>query len=82
MAQTAAPPAKPECGVRPQYPGALATDKQKNNWRTDIKTYVECYKQYVLAKREWAQEAMKAANEAVDAFNAAAKEIEREAKEE
>ena len=41
MAQTAAPPAKPECGVRPQYPGALATDKQMNNWRTDIKTYVE-----------------------------------------
>lgn len=81
LAQGTVPPSKPDCGVKPQHPGSFATDKQRSTWRTQATAYLECYRQYVVVKREWAKECAKAANEAVDEYNAAGKEIEQASKE-
>ena len=56
---------KPDCGAKPDFPGRLASDKQKTQWRKDALAYVECYKKFATDRRELAAQYQDAANAAI-----------------
>jgi hypothetical protein len=84
-AQTAAPTAygldsKPDCGPKPEHPGKLGSDYQRRAWQKAANAYTECFKKYVTAKNDLAQQYMKSANAAIDEYNATIKEFEAQSK--
>lgn len=77
LAQTPAPAnGKAACGAKPEHPGPLGSDPQRRAWQRAATDYLACFKKYVLAKQQAAQEVLKAANDAVEEYNATAKELE------
>jgi len=77
-AQTPAPTALPKanCGANPEYPGRLASDKQKSQWRKEATAYAECYKKFAMDRRDLAMQYQEAANAAIDEYNAVVKDIQ------
>ena len=76
----AAPPpvvlAKPNCGEKPDHPGALGSDNQKRNWRKAANEYLECFNKHVVEQRALAQRYQDAVNALIDEYNAAVKEMQ------
>ena len=83
-AQTPAPAAldlpKANCGTKPEFPGRLASDKSKLQWRKDAIAYVECYKKYAFERRDLSQQMIQryqdAANAAIAEYNAIVKDVQ------
>ena len=79
-ASVAALDSKADCGPKPEHPGKLGSDSQRRAWQKAANAYIECYKGFVTAKQQVAQQYMKAANEAIDQYNATVKEFEAASK--
>lgn len=82
IAQTPAAPAtapapagvlKHSCS-KPESPGGLASENQRNAWRKDFVAYVDCLKKFVSDEQAIAKPHLEAANATVDEYNAAVKE--------
>lgn len=71
-ASPAAP--KPSCGLKPEYPGNLASDNMKRAWQRDFVAYLECLKKFATDQQQIAQDHIAAANAAADEYNAGVKE--------
>ena len=67
---------KPDCGEKPEHPGALGSDRQKRQWRTEANAYLECYKKFAMEQRAIAQKYLETANALIDDYNAAVKEMQ------
>ncbi|HVO89082.1 MAG TPA: hypothetical protein VMV45_11110 [Casimicrobiaceae bacterium] len=80
-AQTPAPAPAPANGAvpkhncqKPEFPGNLASENQKNAWRKDFVAYVDCIKKFVTDEQALAKPHLDAANAAVDEYNSAVRE--------
>ena len=76
-ASTAAPAVavpKHTCGKPAEYPGNLASDKQKLAWQKDYVGYVDCLKKFVSEQQALAEPHVKALNSAIDEYNAGVKQ--------
>jgi hypothetical protein len=65
---------------KPEYPGRLASDTQKRNFRKDVDVYAECIKKYVAVQQKNAESFVKAGNTAIDEYNAAVKDFQEQSK--
>ena len=75
IAQTASAPTmpKPTCAKPEEFPGRLATDRQRTAWRDTVTVYTECIKKFVAEQKELADLNTKAANSAIEEYNAVIK---------
>lgn len=78
--QTAAPPdaaeakaAKPSCTKPGEFPGSLATDRQRQTWQKEYTAYSECMKKFIGEQKALAEPYLKAYNSAIDEYNASIK---------
>lgn len=60
---------------KPEFPGRLASDGQKRQFRTAVDGYADCIKRYVAVQQKNAEAFVKAGNAAIDEYNAAVKEF-------
>ena len=71
--QTAAPPdaalAKPSCTKPGEFPGSLATDRQRQTWQKEYTAYSECMKKFISEQKALAEPYLKAYNAAIDEYN-------------
>lgn len=73
-AQTAPPPdaavAKPTCTLPGEFPGSLATDRQRQTWQKEYTAYSDCMKKFISEQKALAEPYLKAYNAAIDDYNA------------
>jgi hypothetical protein len=71
--QTAAPPdvavAKPSCTKPGEFPGTLATDRQRQTWQKEYTAYSDCMKKFISEQKALAEPYLKAYNAAIDEYN-------------
>ncbi|HYT97974.1 MAG TPA: hypothetical protein VEO36_11695 [Casimicrobiaceae bacterium] len=70
--QAAAPPdavAKPTCTKPGEFPGTLATDRQRQTWQKEYTAYSECMKKFISEQKALAEPYLKAYNAAIDEYN-------------
>lgn len=65
---------KPNCTKPGEYPGNLASDNQRNNWRKEFVAYTECLKKFVTDEQAFVKPHLDAVNAAADEYNAAVKQ--------
>ena len=65
-------PPKHNCKLA-EWPGNLASDRQKAQWRKEMESYGTCIKQYVAQQQNNAEAFVKAGNAAIDEYNNAIK---------
>jgi hypothetical protein len=74
LAQTApgadAPIAKPNCTAPADFPGNLASDRQRQQWQKEYTGYSECMKKFINEQKALADPYLKAYNAAIDEYNA------------
>ena len=73
LAQTApsdAAVAKPNCTAPGDFPGNLASDRQRQQWQKDYNGYSECMKKFINEQKALADPYLKAYNAAIDEYNA------------
>jgi hypothetical protein len=77
LAQTAAPSdagvAKHNCSKPDEFPGSLATDRQRQTWQKEYTAYSECMKKFIGEQKALAEPYLKAYNAAIDEYNATIK---------
>ena len=77
LAQTTAPSdatvAKHNCTVPGEFPGSLATDRQRQTWQKDYTAYSDCMKKFIGEQKALAEPYLKAYNAAIDEYNATIK---------
>ena len=73
LAQTAAPSdsatAKANCTKPGEFPGSLATDRQRQTWQKEYTAYSECMKKFISEQKALAEPYLKAYNAAIDEYN-------------
>lgn len=67
---------KPDCGVKPEHPGRLASNRQKSTWRAEATNYLECLRKYAEDLQSVAAKYQEVANAAVAQFNASNQEMQ------
>jgi len=71
--QTAAQPeatvAKPSCTRPGDFPGSLATDRQRQTWQKEYTAYSDCMKKFISEQKALAEPYLKAYNAAIDEYN-------------
>ena len=74
FAQTAvpsdAPVAKPNCTKPDEFPGTLASDRQRQSWQKEYTAYSDCMKKFISEQKALAEPYLKAYNAAIDEYNA------------
>ena len=74
LAQAPAPTdgttAKPNCTKPGEFPGTLATDRQRQTWQKEYTAYSECMKKFISEQKALAEPYLKAYNAAIDEYNA------------
>ena len=77
LAQTAAPSdaavAKHNCPKPDEFPGTLATDRQRQTWQKEYTAYSDCMKKFIGEQKALAEPYLKAYNAAIDEYNATIK---------
>ena len=77
LAQTAAPAdaavAKANCTKPDEFPGTLATDRQRQTWQKEYTAYSDCMKKFISEQKALAEPYLKAYNAAIDEYNATIK---------
>jgi len=77
FAQTTTPPdaavAKHNCTIPGEFPGSLATDRQRQTWQKEYTAYSDCMKKYISEQKALAEPYLKAYNAAIDEYNATIK---------
>ena len=77
-AASSAPLPKHSCTKPGEFPGNLASDKQKQAWQKDFVTYVDCLKKFISEQQALADPHVKASNAAINEYNAGVKEYNAE----
>jgi hypothetical protein len=74
VAQTPASPdqpvAKPNCTAPDDFPGNLASDRQRQQWQKEYTGYSECMKKFINEQKALAEPYLKAYNAAIEEYNA------------
>jgi hypothetical protein len=74
LAQTATPSdaavAKPNCTAPGDFPGSLASDRQRQQWQKEYTGYSDCMKKFINEQKALADPYLKAYNAAIDEYNA------------
>ena len=74
LAQTPSSPdaavAKPNCTKPDEFPGSLATDRQRQTWQKEYTAYSDCMKKFINEQKALAEPYLKAYNAAIDEYNA------------
>ena len=71
---SSAPVPKPECGPKPgEYPGNLASERQKTQWSKDYVAHLDCLKKFVEEEQAVLQARQKALEQAVNEYNSGVK---------
>lgn len=74
FAQTPASPdqpvAKPTCTAPGDFPGNLASDRQRQQWQKEYMGYSDCMKKFISEQKALAEPYLKAYNAAIDEYNA------------
>lgn len=68
-----APVPKHECVKPDDFPGNLASDKQKRTWQKEYVGYVDCLKKFIEEQQALADPHVKASNAAITEYNAGVK---------
>ena len=73
LAQTAVPSgaglAKPNCTKPDEFPGTLASDRQRQTWQKEYTAYSDCMKKFISEQKALAEPYLKAYNAAIDDYN-------------
>jgi hypothetical protein len=67
-------PQKHSCTPPGEFPGRLATDRQRNTWTRNANGYLDCLKKFYKEQEALAQPYVNAAKVHIDAGNAAIQE--------
>jgi hypothetical protein len=65
-----APVAKPNCALPGEFPGSLASDRQRTQWQKEYTGYSDCMKKFINEQKALAEPYLKAYNAAIDEYNA------------
>lgn len=69
-ASSDAPVAKPNCTLPGEFPGSLASDRQRQQWQKEYTGYSDCMKKFISEQKALAEPYLKAYNAAIDDYNA------------
>jgi len=64
---------KHTCAKPGEFPGNLASDRQRSEYQKEFVAYTDCLRKFALDQQKLAQPHMKAANSAADEYNNAVK---------
>jgi len=67
------PVAKHNCTMPGEFPGSLATDRQRQTWQKEYTAYSDCMKKFISEQKALAEPYLKAYNAAIDEYNATIK---------
>ena len=69
---------KPSCAKPGEYPGRIASERQKRTWQAELATYSECMKKFAETQRALSEMHINAANAAINEHNAMVRAVNDE----